>query len=78
MIADTLYFDSALDFTLLDPHWGTLDEWAKAIDKIHGRGMCTFNGSTISLRTGKRKLTLFFTVSSPRRPCSRLRKMACP
>lgn len=30
---------SALDFTLIDPHWGTVQEWADAIDKVHERGM---------------------------------------
>ncbi|WAQ90638.1 hypothetical protein PtA15_13A37 [Puccinia triticina] len=30
---------SALDFTLLDPHFGTLSEWRAAIDKIHSKGM---------------------------------------
>lgn len=30
---------SALDFTLLDPHYGTLTDWRTAIDKIHARGM---------------------------------------
>ncbi|KAG0152207.1 hypothetical protein CROQUDRAFT_85940 [Cronartium quercuum f. sp. fusiforme G11] len=30
---------SALDFTLLDPHYGTLTEWRAAIDKIHAKGM---------------------------------------
>ncbi|MBW0476037.1 hypothetical protein O181_015752 [Austropuccinia psidii MF-1] len=30
---------SALDFTLLDPHWGTLSDWRAAIDKIHSKGM---------------------------------------
>lgn len=30
---------SALDFTLLDPHYGTLVEWRAAIDKIHAKGM---------------------------------------
>ncbi|MBW0472818.1 hypothetical protein O181_012533 [Austropuccinia psidii MF-1] len=30
---------SALDFTLLDPHYGTLQDWRTAIDKIHSRGM---------------------------------------
>lgn len=30
---------SALDFTLLDPHYGTLQEWRNAIDEIHSRGM---------------------------------------
>ncbi|PLW45220.1 hypothetical protein PCASD_04029 [Puccinia coronata f. sp. avenae] len=30
---------SALDFTLLDPHFGTLSEWRSAIDRIHSKGM---------------------------------------
>lgn len=30
---------SSLDFTLLDPHWGTVQEWADAIQKIHDKGM---------------------------------------
>lgn len=30
---------SPLDFTVLDPHWGTIDDWRNAIDQIHARGM---------------------------------------
>ena len=30
---------SPLDFTLLDPHWGTLADWQSTIDEIHSRGM---------------------------------------
>lgn len=30
---------SALDFTVLDPHWGTLKDWRDAIDAIHAHGM---------------------------------------
>ncbi|KAK7462698.1 hypothetical protein VKT23_007286 [Stygiomarasmius scandens] len=30
---------SPLDFTVLDPHWGTLNDWVEAIDEIHARGM---------------------------------------
>lgn len=35
------YFEgySPLDFTVLDPHWGTLEDWRNAIDEIHARGM---------------------------------------
>jgi alpha-1,3-glucan synthase len=28
-----------MDFTLLDPHYGTLAEWVNLIDEIHSRGM---------------------------------------
>ncbi|EIW51684.1 glycoside hydrolase family 13 and glycosyltransferase family 5 domain-containing protein [Trametes versicolor FP-101664 SS1] len=30
---------SPLDFTVLDPHWGTLADWQSTIDEIHARGM---------------------------------------
>ncbi|EMD38388.1 bifunctional glycoside hydrolase family 13 glycosyltransferase family 5 protein [Gelatoporia subvermispora B] len=30
---------SPLDFTVLDPHWGTLKDWQDTIDEIHARGM---------------------------------------
>ena len=30
---------SPLDFTVLDPHYGNLQEWQDAIDEIHARGM---------------------------------------
>ncbi|KAF8654127.1 hypothetical protein AX16_003658 [Volvariella volvacea WC 439] len=30
---------SPLDFSVLDPHWGTIDDWRWAIDEIHAHGM---------------------------------------
>ncbi|CAL1704520.1 unnamed protein product [Somion occarium] len=30
---------SPLDFTVLDPHWGTIADWRDLIDEIHRRGM---------------------------------------
>jgi alpha-1,3-glucan synthase len=30
---------SPLDFTVTDPHWGTLQDWQNTIDEIHARGM---------------------------------------
>lgn len=30
---------SALDFSILDPHWGIIDEWRAFIDELHNRGM---------------------------------------
>jgi glycosidase len=30
---------SPLDFSVLDPHWGTLDDWRNTINEIHARGM---------------------------------------
>ena len=30
---------SPLDFSVLDPHWGTIQDWRDTIDAIHARGM---------------------------------------
>jgi alpha-1,3-glucan synthase len=30
---------SPLDFSVLDPHWGTIQDWRDAIDAIHAKGM---------------------------------------
>lgn len=30
---------SPLDFTVLDPHWGTWNDWVETIAEIHARGM---------------------------------------
>jgi glycosidase len=30
---------SPLDFSVLDPHWGTLTDWQNAIDTIHAHNM---------------------------------------
>jgi alpha-1,3-glucan synthase len=30
---------SPLDFSVLDPHWGTLDDWRRTIDTIHAHDM---------------------------------------
>ena len=30
---------SPLDFSVLDPHWGTIQDWRDTIDAIHAKGM---------------------------------------
>ena len=30
---------SPIDFSILDPHWGTIDDWIHFIDDLHARGM---------------------------------------
>ena len=30
---------SALDFSLVDPHWGTVGDWQNVVDEIHAHGM---------------------------------------
>lgn len=38
-IADWATGYSPLDFSVLDPHWGNLDDWKYVIDEIHKRDM---------------------------------------
>lgn len=38
---------SAIDFTLLDPHFGTLEEWNTFMDAIHKRGMMVIFDLTV-------------------------------
>ena len=38
---------SPLDFTVLDPHWGTLSDWQNVIDEIHSRGMYIMSDFTV-------------------------------
>jgi len=30
---------SVIDFSLVDPHWGTIDDWRVLVDAIHAKGM---------------------------------------
>lgn len=39
---------SPIDLTLLDPHFGDLKTWQKAIDEIHARGMYVILDNTFS------------------------------
>lgn len=46
LTADDLGY-SPLDFSVLDPHWGTLKDWQDTIDEIHSRGMYVMADFTI-------------------------------
>ncbi|KAM0746951.1 hypothetical protein T439DRAFT_383591 [Meredithblackwellia eburnea MCA 4105] len=39
---------SPLDFTILDPHFGTIDDWRTVVDQVHQRGMYIMLDFTIS------------------------------
>ena len=39
---------SPLDFTLLDHHFGTIQQWQDAISEIHSRGMYVVMDNTMS------------------------------
>ncbi|KAJ3541757.1 hypothetical protein NM688_g6042 [Phlebia brevispora] len=38
---------SPLDFTVLDPHWGTLKDWQNVIDEIHAHNMYIMTDFTV-------------------------------
>ncbi|PLW49252.1 hypothetical protein PCASD_02635 [Puccinia coronata f. sp. avenae] len=56
---------SALDFTLLDPHYGTLAEWRAAIDKIHAKGMYVMLDMTTTTMGDLIGNTRFLNASTP-------------
>ncbi|GJJ12099.1 hypothetical protein Clacol_006340 [Clathrus columnatus] len=39
---------SVIDFSLMDPHWGTISEWQTLIDDIHARNMYIIMDFTVS------------------------------
>ncbi|KAL7417332.1 putative alpha-glucan synthase [Mrakia frigida] len=59
---------SALDFTLLDPHWGTVMEWAEAIQTLHDRGMYIIMDSTISTMGNLIAMEGYLNKSAPFNP----------
>ncbi|KAG2151025.1 glycoside hydrolase family 13/glycosyltransferase family 5 protein [Suillus bovinus] len=40
---------SPLDFSVLDPHWGTIDDWVNFIDILHARGIYVNSSAPFSL-----------------------------
>jgi alpha-1,3-glucan synthase len=60
---------SPLDFTVLDPHWGTLADWQNTIDEIHARGMYFMADFTVGTMAdligfeGCVNISLFHSVS---------------
>lgn len=56
---------SALDFTLLDPHYGTIAEWRAAIDKIHAKGMYVMLDLTTTTMGDLIGVKSFLNTSAP-------------
>ncbi|KAK1236528.1 hypothetical protein PQX77_000221 [Marasmius sp. AFHP31] len=56
---------SPLDFTVLDPHWGTLDDWEWAIGEIHARGMYFMADFTVGTMADLIGFEGFLEVSTP-------------
>ncbi|KAL7416221.1 putative alpha-1,3-glucan synthase [Mrakia frigida] len=59
---------STLDFTIFDPHWGTIQDWADAIQLIHNRGMYIVVDSTISTMGNLIAMEGHLNTSAPFRP----------
>ncbi|EJF65933.1 glycoside hydrolase family 13 and glycosyltransferase family 5 protein [Dichomitus squalens] len=56
---------SPLDFTVLDPHWGTLADWQAAIDEIHSRGMYIMADFTVGTMADLVGFKGFLNESTP-------------
>lgn len=56
---------SAIDFTTLDPHYGTLEDWAKLIDAMHARGMYLILDFTVGTMGDMIGFNGFMNASAP-------------
>ncbi|CAH7686420.1 hypothetical protein BY996DRAFT_4584668 [Phakopsora pachyrhizi] len=56
---------SPLDYTLLDPHYGTLSEWRAAIDKIHSKGLYVMFDTTTTTLGDLLAFSGHFTSAAP-------------
>ncbi|CCM02383.1 uncharacterized protein FIBRA_04479 [Fibroporia radiculosa] len=56
---------SPLDFSVIDPHYGTLQDWQNAIDEIHSRGMYIMLDFTVGTMSNIVGFKGFENVSAP-------------
>ncbi|KAF7338273.1 Modular protein with glycoside hydrolase family 13 and glycosyltransferase family 5 domains [Mycena venus] len=56
---------SPLDFTVMDPHWGTIADWRAAIDEIHSRGMYLMADFTVGTMADLIGFDGYLNVSTP-------------
>ncbi|WVN90024.1 uncharacterized protein L203_105256 [Cryptococcus depauperatus CBS 7841] len=56
---------SALDFSLLDPHYGTMQEWIELIDRIHAKGMYIILDFTVGTMGDLIGFKGYLNVSTP-------------
>jgi alpha-1,3-glucan synthase len=56
---------SPLDFTVLDPHFGTLAEWQNFIDEVHARGMYFMVDLTVGTMADLIGFDGFLNASAP-------------
>ncbi|KAG6866947.1 hypothetical protein C0991_003863 [Blastosporella zonata] len=56
---------SPLDFTVLDPHWGTISDWRDTIAQIHARGMYLMVDFTVGTMSDLIGFEGFLNTSTP-------------
>ncbi|KAJ8584921.1 glycoside hydrolase family 13/glycosyltransferase family 5 protein [Rhizopogon salebrosus TDB-379] len=56
---------SPLDFSVLDPHWGTIADWVSFIDTVHARGMYILLDFTVGTLSDLLGFEGFLNVSAP-------------
>ncbi|KAF8197459.1 modular protein with glycoside hydrolase family 13 and glycosyltransferase family 5 domains [Pholiota molesta] len=56
---------SPLDFSVLDPHWGTIQDWRDTIDAIHARGMYFMADFTVGTMSDLLGFDGFLNESTP-------------
>lgn len=56
---------SALDFSVLDPHWGTIDDWRDVIDAIHAHNMYIMMDFTVGTMGDLIGFKGFLNTSTP-------------
>ncbi|KAI6005611.1 glycoside hydrolase family 13/glycosyltransferase family 5 protein [Pisolithus albus] len=56
---------SPLDFSVSDPHWGTIADWIELIDTIHSRGMYIILDFTVGTMSDLLSFQGYLNVSAP-------------
>ncbi|KAG2368619.1 glycoside hydrolase family 13/glycosyltransferase family 5 protein [Suillus spraguei] len=56
---------SPLDFSVLDPHWGTIDDWVNFVDTVHARGMYIMLDFTVGTLSDLLGFVGYLNVSAP-------------
>lgn len=56
---------SPLDFTVSDPHWGTIADWVEFVDTVHSRGMYIILDFTVGTMADLIGFSGYLNVSAP-------------
>ncbi|KAF8306355.1 glycoside hydrolase family 13 and glycosyltransferase family 5 protein [Clavulina sp. PMI_390] len=56
---------SPIDFSLVDPHWGTINDWVDLVDDIHARGLYIMMDFTVGTMADFIEWTAYPNASAP-------------